>query len=132
MLPLSLTSCSSLLPPSMCLIRYRQISILETRLPSLVIGAPPPPAYATGDCGNQQVFLNFHSKFLVLTQAIGDNQKCRSTQQADLLYVKSARCARPSLVRTENIERVFIFKNFFHNPTDNTLFCSMVKLRKLN
>ena len=99
---------------------------------SAIFGYHPAPAYATGDCGNQQVFLNFHSKFLVLTPAIGDNQKCRSTQQADLLYVKSARCARLSLVRTENIERMFIFLNFFHNPTDNTPFCLMVKLRKLN
>ena len=40
---------------------------------------PPHPAYATGDCGNQ-VFLISQ----VLTPAIGNNQKCRSPQQAEL------------------------------------------------
>ena len=63
--------------------------------------------------GNQ-VFLKFHSKSLVPTPAIGDNQKW--SPQADLLYVKPARCARLSPVRTENIERMFIFNFFFHNP----------------
>ena len=48
-----------------------------------IFGYHPPPAYATEDCGNQ-VFLIFHSKSLVLTPAIGDNQKCRSPQQAEL------------------------------------------------
>ena len=63
-----------------------------------------------------QVFLYFHSKSLVPTPAVGDNQKC--SPQADLLYmnVKSARCALLSPIQTENIERMFIFKIFFHNP----------------
>ena len=56
--------------------------------------------------GNQ-VFLNFHSKSLVPTPAIGDDQKW--SPQADLLYVKSARCTLLSPILTENIERMFIF-----------------------
>ena len=38
--------------------------------------------------------------------------------QADLLYmyVKFARCAWLSPIQTENMERMFIFKFFFHNP----------------
>ena len=75
--------------------------------------------------GNQ-VFLSFHSKSLVPTPTIGDNQKW--SPQADLLYVKSARCARLSPIQTEKIERMFIFKFFFITLT---LFCSTVKLRKL-
>ena len=106
----------------MCLIRFHR-SPWELWLPSLVI-TPPPPAYATGDCGNQ-VFLIFHSKSLVLTSAIGDNQKFRSPQQADLFMSNPPDVPRflPSGQRT--------FLKFFYYPTDNTLFCSTVKLRKL-
>ena len=89
-----------------------------------IFGYLPPAAYATGDCGNQ-VFLIFHSKSLVLTSAIGDNQKFRSPQQADLFMSNPPDVPRflPSGQRT--------FLKFFYYPTDNTLFCSTVKLRKL-
>ena len=56
-----------------------------------------------------------------------DNQKC--SPQADLLYVKSAGCAQLCPIQTENKERMFIFFKIF--VITLTLFCSMVKLRKL-
>ena len=88
--------------------------------------SPPPPAYATGDCGNQ-VFLIFQvpNRPLVLTSAIGHNQKFRSPQQADLFMSNPPDVPGflPSGQRT--------FLKFFYYPTDNTLFCSTVKLRKL-
>ena len=56
-----------------------------------------------------QVFLNFHSKSLVPTPAIGDNQKW--SPQADLLYVKPARCARLSPnPHREHRENVYFLK----------------------
>ena len=106
----------------MCLIRYPQIPM--GTMAAIFGYPPPPPAYATGDCGNQ-VFLICHSKSLVLTSTIGDNQKFRWPQQADLFISNPPDVPGffPSGQRT--------FLKFFYYPTDNTLFCSTVKLRKL-
>ena len=91
----------------------------------------PPCLCNCSDCGNQ-VFLIFNSKSLVLTPAIGDNQKCRSPQQADLFMSNPPDVPSfpPSGQRTQ--KECLFFKIFFiTRPTDNTLFCSTVKLRKL-
>ena len=110
----------------MCLIRYPQIPMGTMAAIFGYHPPPPPPAYATGDCGNQ-VFLIFQvpNRPLVLTSAIGDNQKFRSPQQADLFMSNPPDVPGflPSGQRT--------FLKFFYYPTDNTLFCSTVKLRKL-
>ena len=77
--------------------------------------------------GNQ-VFLRFHSKSLVPTPAVRDNQKC--SPQADLLYNVFQICqmymAFPHRDR-EHRKNVYFFK-FCHNPHP---IWSMVKLRKL-
>ena len=99
-------SPSSLL---MCLIRSPQIP-MGTMAAIFGYHPPPPapPAYATGDCGNQ-VFLIFHSKSLVLTSAIGDNQKFRSPQQADLFMSNPPDVpAWLSPIRTENFFKIFL------------------------
>ena len=68
---------------------------------------PLPPCLCNWS-GNQ-VFLNFHSKSLVPTLAIGNNQKCSPQAYLLYMYVKFARCAWLSPIQTENIERMFIF-----------------------
>ena len=70
-----------------------------------------PPAYATGVV-TRSFSTSIPNRRLVLTPAIGDNQKWST--QADLLYVKPAQL---SPIQTENIERMFIFNFFFKTLT---------------
>ena len=81
-----------------------------------------PPAYATGVV-TRSFSTSIPNRRLVLTPAIGDNQKW--SPQADLLYVKPAQLSH---IQTENIERTFIFNCFFITLT---IFFAWVKLRKL-
>ena len=60
-------------------------------------------AYATGVV-SRSFSTSIPNRRLVLTPAIGDNQKW--SPQADLLYVKPAQLSH---IQTENIERMFIF-----------------------
>ena len=72
-----------------------------------------PPAYATGDCGNQ-VFLIFNSKSLVLTPATGNSQKCRSPQQAELFMSNPLDVPGfPPYPDREHRMNVYFFKFFF-------------------
>ena len=106
LLLLIFTSCSSLLLP---------LARVLNKLPTdhygngyiAAIFAYHPPAYATGVV-TRSFSTSIPNRRLVLTPAIGDNQKW--SPQADLPYVKPAQLSH---IQTENIERMFIFNFFF-------------------
>ena len=118
----------------MCLIRYPQIP-METMAAIFGYLTPLPPCLCNWS-GNQ-VFLNFHSKSLVPTLAIGDNQKWREPWEwgcvhhrltcfTCMLNLPDVHGFPPFRQRTW---KECLFLNFFFITL--TLFCSTVKLTKL-
>ena len=109
----------------MCLIRYPQIPM--GTMAAIFSYHPPPPAYATGDCGNRRCFSSSIPNPWSSHQQLAIIKSSGHHSTAGwLVYVKSTRCARLSPISGQRT-----FLKFFYYPTDNTLFCSTAKLRKL-